>query len=87
MEISKIDVYGDSKVIFEWENYRHALEAPTLVNWMEGIQSLMMSFNGLSFLDIFREKIIWLIKFQNMVVASFQVFSNTPFFRMKCFRD
>jgi ribonuclease HI len=54
--IDHLQVFGDSKIVIDWLNYRGNLQVTSLVGWMDRILELTKSFNTIRFDHIYREE-------------------------------
>jgi ribonuclease HI len=56
LNIDALQVFGDSKIVIDWLNYRGKLQVISLVGWKDRIRELTKSFSTISFSHIYREQ-------------------------------
>ena len=54
-DISSITIFGDSKVVMDWEKDVHSLHSIELHHWINRVKNLINSFQQISFNHIYRE--------------------------------
>ena len=53
--LQDIQIFGDSKVVVDWENGKNTIRAPHLQHLLAEIQELKSKFRRISFVHIYRE--------------------------------
>jgi len=48
-------MYGDSRIIIDWLNFKGKLQVNTLLGWMDRIRNLQTNFTKLSVIHTYRE--------------------------------
>jgi hypothetical protein len=63
VDIDTLQVFGDSKIVIDWLNFRGNLQVISLVGWKDRIRELTNTFSTIRFSHIFGNKIGRLIHY------------------------